>query len=1131
MAAHTIAQARAMHPPSPELPAPSLQALRRSQRRLFLAGGGVITVLVVLTAIISILSGVSDFHARERQKFFEAKGAVDYFLIQRDRAYAASINASDAMWADQRDELRRLGRPMVAEYHANGMRVLVRAEGRTSVPWLVLGDPAQPMATADLEAYLGLMYQYSLYTAAAVSALQGAGPAHVYGYEPKGRLLALPGVIDEAQLLQRLRVTSRAQAFSRLMAVQAQVQLATPHAGPLESAVQSHRLVSFFGRNPLDGQPSLVGLATLAQGGTPYFRRVAFEPVSRIAARLDATAAGSYLLTRSNGEVVLAKGGAAHATPGGGQPWAHPEHGGLAGEASSAPFEVGAALQGLDARLSHPYGWAALWQDQGLPIALHALAGTLIVVVLWTLLWRMDRRIMTPVLAEASRVYESEALSQTIIGTASVGLALLRCEDGAPLLQNQVARALAESPAGSEAVPPLYAALIQHARSLNGTNGTFTWALQRDNQAPIQLEVALAHARYREQEVWVCALHDITAQVELQDTLDRARRDSEQARAAAEAANRAKTAFVATMSHEIRTPLNGVLGHLELLARSTLQPAQSERLQRIRHSADSLMAIISDVLDFSKIEAGQLDIDPVRFNVRELVEQAALLYVPQAHKKGVKLFYGVDPGLDDDYRADAHRIRQIINNLLSNAVKFTESGRITLQAGVGEGALPGQVLLRLRVIDSGVGIADAQLGQLFRPFEQGDASVSRRYGGSGLGLALCRQLAQLLGGSIHAESTLGVGSVFTLDVPVALETGSAPLTYPLSGKAVTLLSAAPEWRQEIGHLLQRWGAALTVIDRPAALPADALPGTLLIVGERRAWSTEDELALCQAHARLVRAYPSGPLAPEARADGTHVTSYSSPALLRALQLRSDGGAAPAATSAAPAQAGHVMRGSVLLVEDNPVNRELIQQQLEELGCHVDTAENGQAALSLWRPGAWDVVLTDINMPVMDGYQLAQAIRSRGETLPVLAVTATALSSERERCRAVGIDNLLLKPLDLDRLSEALERYLPAARSKPPMPVAGAELPLKLRTLFVESSTRDLRTLADAVRDAQSAAVLDQVHALKGVLLMMGERNLGDRFGDVEARLREGAPVPESELQDLLQSLAVTVDAYRHGLKA
>lgn len=1119
-----------MHPALPELSAAPLQALRRSQRRLLFGGGGLITVLILLTALISTLAGIGDFHARERQRFFEGQGAIDYFLVQRDRANAVSINANDAMWISQQQELRQLGKPLVADYLSQGMRVVVRAGGRTSVPWLVLGDPAHPLPQAELEAYLGMIYQYSLYTAAAITSMQGSGPGMYYGYEPQGRLLALPGVIDEAQLLQGLRVSSRTQALAKLKAIETRIPMRAPRPAPIESAAQSHRLASFFGSNPLDGQPSLVGVMTLAQGSTPYFRRVTFEPLSSIRARLDATTSGSYLLTGPAGEVELAHGPLARDAAELGRLLAQRAEKPVTRTSVQGRFAVTGVLQGMDGRFTHLYGWDTLWQDQGLAIVSRTLAALLIISALWLLLWRMDRKVMAPALAEASRVYESEALSQTIIGTASVGLALLSCEDGAPLLQNQVARSLADASPGDAAVPPLYTALIEHARTLPGADGEFNWTLQHADQPPLQLQVALATARYREQAVWVCALRDVTAQMELQQTLDNARRDSERARAAAEAANRAKTAFVATMSHEIRTPLNGILGHLELLARSPLQPAQTERLQRIRLSADSLMAIISDVLDFSKIEAGQLDIDPVRFEVRELIEQATLLYAPEAHKKGVKLFYSIDPTLADACQADAHRIRQIINNLLSNAVKFTESGRITLQAGLGDSVLPGQTLLRLKVVDSGIGMSDAQLAQLFRPFEQGDASVSRRYGGSGLGLALCRQLAQLLGGSIHADSTLGVGSVFTLEVPVQAETDAAPAAPALAGDAVTLLSAAPEWRQEIGHVLQRWGVALTVIDRPTALPADAALETLLIFGERRAWSEEDERALCQAHACLVRAYPSGPLAPEKRADGVHVTSYSSPALLRALQLERPGAGTPV-PAASPHASGQVVRGRVLLVEDNPVNRELIQQQLEELGCHVDTAENGQAALALWQSGAWDLVLTDINMPVMDGYQLAQALRSRGETLPVLAVTATALASERERCRAVGIDNLLLKPLDLERLSTALRRYLPASTRRQAVPAAGAELPAKLRALFVESGTRDLQTLADAVRDQQAATVLNQVHSLKGVLLMMGERELADRFSTAERCLREGVAMDSLGFADLLPSLSAVIAAYRDGLRA
>lgn len=1116
-----------MPPASPDLPSAPLQALHRSQRRLLLGGGGLITLLVLLTTAVSIFAGVGEFHDRERQKFFEARGAIDYFLVQRDRAYAGSVNANDVMWSGQREELRRLGQPMVANYLSQGMRTVVRAEGPASVPWLVLGDPERSMPQPELEAYLGMIYQYSLYTTAAISSMQGNSPAMVYGYDPQARLMALPGVVDEAQLLRGLRADSRAQAFALLKGIERHAPLQSPDPGPMESAAKGHRLASLFGRNPLDGRPSLVGILTLAEGTTPYFRRVTFEPISSIGSRLEATAAGSYLLTGPTGEVVLAKGPLSREANALGPLLAQQDTLNVTRLSFQHLFAVSGGLSGTDWRFTRLYDWSALWRDQGMAIVARLLTALSIIAALWLLLWRVERKVMAPALAEASRVYESEALSQTIIGTAPVGLALLSCDDGAPLLQNQVARELATQPAGDSTTPALYAALVQQAHALPGARKEFNWTLHDAGAAPIQLQVALAIARYRDQTVWVCALRDVTAQMELQQTLERARRDSEDARAAAEAANRAKSAFVATMSHEIRTPLNGILGHLELLARSPLQPAQQERLQRIRLSADSLMAIISDVLDFSKIEAGQLDIDPAHFNVRELIEQATLLYAPEAHKKGVKLFYMIDAELEDAYRADAHRIRQIINNLLSNAVKFTESGRITLHAGLGNCLQPNQSVLRLRVVDSGIGMSDEQLAHLFRPFEQGDASVSRRYGGSGLGLALCRQLAHLLGGSIQAESTLGVGTVFTLEVPVHPVDAPQGADQPLSGTTVTLLSAAPEWRQEIGQVLQRWGAGLTVLDRPAALPTDAATTTLLIFGERRAWPEEDEQALCSLHARLVRAYPSGPLAPERRPDGVHVTSYSSPALLRALLQDAMGADAPSPVAAqARPPAG---RGRVLLVEDNPVNRELIQQQLEELGWHVGTAEDGQAALSLWPSDSWDVVLTDINMPVMDGYELAQTLRARGEKVPILAITATALASERERCRQAGIDGLLLKPLDLERLSAALDRYVPASNHRAPAPTAGQGLPLKLRALFVESGARDLDVLAAALREGQQAALLDKVHSLKGVLLMMGERPLGERFGAVEHRLREHDTVDEAELQALLASLSALIDSYREGL--
>ncbi|CAH0130566.1 hybrid sensor histidine kinase/response regulator [Stenotrophomonas lactitubi] len=1114
-----------MHPAAPAAPINQIDALRRLQRRLLFGGGGLISILIVLTAVASLVGGIGEFHSRERQTFQEAQSALDYFLSQRDRAYANSINANDALWTDQHDELRRLGSPLLTPFLAQGQQLVVRAEGRASVPWLVLGNPAQPMPTGELEAYLGMLHEYSAYTAATITALQTQGPIIMYAYEPKGRLLAVAGVIDEAQLLQTLRVPTRAQAFEKLMQMEAAVGDRIPAPGPVAGAAQGRRLVSFLGDNPLNGQPALIGVMTMARADVPYFRRVVFESIDNLKGRLEATDPGSYLVTTGDGRVVLAGGPLAQSPATLAAALSDARSAAGQRQYHDGWFLVSGSLRGVDWRLTHLYGWADLWREQHAAILLRVFTALLILAALWILLWRMDRRVFAPALADASRVYESEALSQAIIGTAPVGLALLRRRDGAALLQNQVARELVGESGQDEAVPELYAQLIAHARGLPARGGEFNWALDAGTDDARQLQVALAVANYHDQPVWVCAMRDATAQVELQHTLQQARQDSERAREAAEAASRAKTAFVATMSHEIRTPLNGVLGHLELLARSPLQPDQHERLQRIRLSADSLMAIISDVLDFSKIEAGQLDIDPLPFALRPLIEQAALLYAPEAQRKDVKLYFAIDPSLDEAFIGDVHRIRQILNNLLSNAVKFTASGRITLRAEDG-GGTGEERQLRLQVVDSGIGLSEEQVTTLFRPFQQGDASVSRRYGGSGLGLALCQQLAQLLGGRIQVQSTLGVGSVFTLDVPVQRTAVAAASDQPLSGRRISLLSSAQEWRQEIGQLLHRWGADVTVIERPA----DGAPGTaLLIFGERRAWTDDEELAVLPSYARVVRAYPRGPLSPEQRDDAVHVSCYASPALLQA--LRGESMPLPWTHDAAPRTGVRRTRGRVLLVEDNPVNRELIQQQLEELDCQVDAMENGQVALTGWQSGAWDIVMTDINMPVLDGYQLARALRGRGETLPILAVTATALASERERCRAAGIDDLLLKPLDLARLLAMLDRYLQVLPSPPrPLSPAGKDKPHKLRALFVESSTRDLDRMQAAGESSDDAALLEQLHALKGVLLMMGEKPLGARFGDAERLLREGQSLPEHERVALLSDLRDLIEAYRDGLR-
>ncbi|HGM7334836.1 TPA: ATP-binding protein [Stenotrophomonas maltophilia] len=1128
-----------VHGPARQAAAARLDDLRQLRRRLLYGGGALICVLVVLTALVSAIADVEEFHARERHSFNEARAAAEYYLLQRDRAYATSINGNDVLWRDQRAGLAASGAALAARFHAQGEEVLVRSEGRTAVPWLVLGLKDKPLPEKELAAYLGMVDIYSAYTADSITSQNAPGPLLVYAYEPQGRLLAVSNISGESQLLRALGVTTRQQAFARLLGEEARFRQATVRPGPIREAAREGRLMSRYGINPFTGQPSLIGMVTLAEGTTPYFRRVVFESVGNIKAQLEAREQGRYLVSTAERQVVLSTGGLSNREQELLMRLA-PSDTARAGRQpprrySQGSFVLASGLPGVEWTLSHVYGWSDIWCSQGAYLLARALSALLIISLLWWLLRRIDRRVFTPALADASRVYESEALSRVIIGTAPVGLVLLARDSGEPLLQNDAARQLVETvrTASEVASPPLYLRLAEVGRNARIDEVLELQWSPAESGTATQLQISMAQATYYEQPVWVCALRDVTAQVELEENLRRAREDSEAARQSAEAANRAKSAFVATMSHEIRTPLNGVLGHLELLARSPLQPGQRERLDRIRFSADALMHIITDVLDFSKIEAGQLDVERVPFALRPLIEGVALLFAPDALRKGVQLCLTVEAANNQLYVGDAHRIRQILNNLMGNAVKFTESGRILLRAEMQREAGQG-TQLRVQVIDSGIGMSPEQTAQLFQPFQQADASVSRRYGGSGLGLALCQQIARAMGGQVSVESTEGVGSSFTLRLPMQVQALQPPPPQPLRGRRVTVLSSTPEWRAEMERLLVAWGATAAVLDRPQN--DDEGGDALLIVGDHRAWSIDEEQQLMQGYARTVHAHAQGPLSAETRGDRIEVSSYVSEAVLEALAPGERAGGHVAVVKPVRATAA---RGRVLLVEDNAVNRELIQQQLEEIGFAVDAAGNGAEALELWKDGHYRAVLTDINMPVMDGYALARDLRQRGQSLPILAITATALASERERCLAAGIDDLLLKPFNLDRLEAALARTNAPAdhvhgqqRGAGPAAVpVPRDIPAGIRRIFVDTGDQDLQAILDARANGDTAALLERVHGFKGALQMMGEQALAEQCGEIESVLRQGASASDGALDALQLALSARLEDYRRDLDA
>ena len=560
---------------------------------------------------------------------------------------------------------------------------------------------------------------------------------------------------------------------------------------------------------------------------------------------------------------------------------------------------------------------------------------------------------------------------------------------------------------------------------------------------------------------YVAIKEDITAarrmEAELHDYRERLEhlvetrtRELSEALAAAEAANRAKSDFLATMSHEIRTPMNGVAGLVDVLAHSGLDDEQAEVVDIMRDSAATLLHLIDDILDFSKIESGHLELDLHPASLVELVERVGDTLQPVAKKRGVTLEVFVDPDLPGQVLTDGLRVQQILTNLAGNAIKFSSgegrSGRVDLRASR---SADGRLAFSVR--DNGIGMSAEVVQRLFQPFSQAETSTTRRFGGTGLGLAISRRLADLLGGEITVDSRPGAGACFTL--ALALEPVRAdehPRSQALAGVLCILAIAdsrlvadwgsylahagarvkrAPGSEQALQFLAAAGHEAVLLVDRPLAptaharwqqLPPPRRPGILLILhGARR------------------QARQQGPGLFTLDREGVHRDE-----LIRAVAVACGRDAAewacgPTQRRGASAVAGldpRMAAARILVAEDNDINRKVITRQLGLLGLSCELAEDGQEALARWREGPYDLLLTDLHMPNMDGYTLAARIRAEEDPrrrLAIVAVTANALRGEDRRCLDAGMDDYLVKPVQIEALRAVLERHLPAATPAAP----------------------------------------------------------------------------------------------------
>ena len=590
--------------------------------------------------------------------------------------------------------------------------------------------------------------------------------------------------------------------------------------------------------------------------------------------------------------------------------------------------------------------------------------------------------------------------------------------------------------------------------TLDGSwNGELWNRTKEGREFPISLATSVVCDEAGRKIALVGFARDITERREAEERVNRYVRDLEtereiraktalelvSAKEAAEASTRAKGEFLANMSHEIRTPMNGVLGMAELALATDLNSEQRDYISTVKSSGESLLAVINDILDFSKIEAGKLDLDPVEFSLQDCMIGVLRTVAPMAHEKGIELACESSEEVPEVVMGDAGRLRQIILNVVNNAVKFTERGEVVLTAAMEDG------LVRFAVRDTGIGIAPEKVDLIFQPFCQADASTTRKFGGTGLGLSISVRLVSLMGGRMWVESLPGQGTTFLFTARFTPAT--APAAPPAPGLPVSFSVLAVDDnatnRRILEKQLERWGAtpvmaaggkqALEILDRignPFHLiitdcHMPEMDGFQFVTELHRRWPQYRGRVLM-----LSSAASTGDVA-HCHAVGVvrHVLKpLKGPDLLGAiLQMiaekeAQDGARRSAPVGASSAKTPPARSLRVLLAEDQLVNQRVAQRMLEKLGHKVTLANNGKEAVALWKPGLFDLILMDVQMPEMDGFEATTAIRAQSGDIPIIALTAHAMAGDREQCLQRGMDGYLQKPIQSKDLAAVLTQH-------------------------------------------------------------------------------------------------------------